>query len=249
MKVPFSWFGNGGHKDEDIRPENNGADKDPFFIEQVKAMRAKFEYRIDMHNVKVVAVTSAIAGEGKTLSSTHLAINLATAGRKKILLVDVDLRKSDLARRLNISPLPGLSEYLSGSAVSMKDIVRNSFWPGLYVIPGGMRIKTPADLLTGPKFRAFLEGVRGQFDLVLLDTPPILPVSDTLSLRDQVDGFVFLFRTNFTPHTMLRQAVEEVGEEKIIGVVLNGVETRSQRYYQKYYGRYYQKIKKEETTA
>jgi Mrp family chromosome partitioning ATPase len=103
--------------------------------------------------------------------------------------------------------------------------------------------------LSGEKFRAFLGDVRSHFDVILLDTPPILPVADTLGLRDQVDGFLFLYRVGHTPHPMMRQAVEEVGEEKILGVVLNGVAPRKQRYYQRYYGKYYQKTIQEDPTA
>jgi len=223
-------------------------DADPFFGEQFKALKAKFEYKADMLKLKVVAVTSAIAGEGKTLSCANLAMNLASSGRKKVLLIDVDLRKADLARGLNIPPLPGLSEFLSGT-VSLKDVLRNSLIPGLYVIAAGTRISAPADLLTGDKFRSFLADIREHFDIILLDTPPILPVADTLSLKDQVDGFIFLYRTGFTPHHMFKQAIEEIGEKNIIGVVLNGVEPHKEKYYQRYYGKYYKKSTPEEPAA
>ena len=215
-------------------------EEDQFFGEQFKALKAKFEYKVDMLKLKVVAVTSAIAGEGKTLSCANLAMNLASSGRKKVLLIDVDLRKADLARGLNIPPLPGLSEFLSGT-VSLKDVLRNTLVSGLYVIPAGTRIAAPADLLAGDKFRSFLADIRDHFDVVLLDTPPILPVADTLSLKDQVDGFIFLYRTGFTPHHMFKQAVEEIGEKNVIGVVLNGVEPYKEKYYQRYYGKYYKK--------
>ncbi len=216
-----------------------GAD-DPFFLEQFKALRAKLEYLIDSRKCKVVGITSAIAGEGKTLLSTHLAINLAATGRKKVLLIDVDLRKSDLANGLAIAPRPGLSEFLLASATP-PDIVRNSLAPGLFIIPGGERIADPADLLAGDRFREFLRQVRDKFDVVLLDTPPVLPVADTLNIKEQVDGFIMVFRAGFTPHPELRQAVEELGEKSVLGVVINGVAPRRQKYYQRYYGKYYRK--------
>jgi capsular exopolysaccharide synthesis family protein len=214
--------------------------EDPMFVEQFKTLRAKFEYRADMLQCKVVAVTSAIAGEGKTLTSGSLAANLASTGRRKVLLVDADLRKSDLARGLRINPLPGLAEYLSGS-VRMHEILRNSIVPGLYVIPGGMRIAAPGDLLAGERFRSFLKEIRDAFDVVLLDTPPIIPVSDTLSIRDLVDGFILVYRAGFTPHLLFKQTLEEIGDKHLMGVVLNGVEPQSERYYQRYYGKYYKK--------
>ncbi|MBI5118526.1 CpsD/CapB family tyrosine-protein kinase [Candidatus Poribacteria bacterium] len=223
-------------------------DGDPRFLEQFRALRAKFEYKAETLKLKVVAMTSAIAGEGKTISCANLAINLASSGRKKVLLIDVDLRKSDLAGALHISPLPGLSEYLIGSA-AVEGIVRNSVVPGMQVIPGGAKITAPADLLAGERFRGFLAAIRSRFDIVLLDTPPILPVADTLGLRNQVDGFIFVFRAGFTPYTMLKQAVEEIGETNILGVVLNGVEPQSCKYYERYYGKYYREIRKGKETT
>lgn len=247
MKFPF-------FKRKDDNPGEPPTDsllfgsKDQFFTEQFKALRAKFEYRASMLNCKVVAVTSAIAGEGKTMSAVNLAVNLASVGRKKVLLVDVDLRKSDLAKGLQIPPFPGLSEYLAGS-VGLKDILRNSVTPGLYVIPGGMRISSPGDLLAGDRFRNFIGDIRDHFDVILLDTPPIIPVSDTLTLSDFMDGFIFVYRSGFTPHPMFRQAIEEIGEKNILGVVLNGIEPRKQRYYQRYYGKYYSKPGKSESSS
>jgi protein-tyrosine kinase len=227
-----------GRKDREEAPILQIGKSDPFYLEQFKALRARIEFLVEQQKMKVIAVTSAIAGEGKTLSAVKLATNLASTQRRKILLIDLDLRKSDVARGLVISPKPGMGEFLRGTG-TLKDIVRNTIVPGLYVIPGGKIIPDPSPLLAAEKIRDFIGKVREQFDVVLLDTPPILPVADTLSLRDQVDGFLFLFRVSYTPHHMFRQALEELGEANIIGVVLNGVEPPSVRYYHKYYGRYY----------
>jgi capsular exopolysaccharide synthesis family protein len=214
--------------------------EDVLYFEQVKALRAKIESKVDLLHVKVVAVTSSIAGEGKTLSCANLAANLSSAGMKKVLLMDVDLRKSDLSRGMGVAQHPGLSDFLAGTA-EPKDILRESIEPGLRIIPAGTRLSDPTDLLAGEKFKRFLIDAREEYDVVLLDTPPILPVADTLMLKDQVDGFVFLFRAGFTPHNIMSQALEEVGEQKVLGVVLNGVEAKSPKYYHRYYGKYYSK--------
>lgn len=221
---------------------------DSLYMEQFKALRAKIEYRVDMHNRKVVAITSAIAGEGKTVSCVNLAKNLASSGRKKVLLIDIDLRKSDLASAMELEPIPGLSELLAGT-VEIKDVVHNSKIAGLRVIPAGSRVPAPADLIAGGKFRSLLKQLRDHFDVILLDTPPVIPVADTINLRDQVDGFLFVYRTGFTPHPMFRQAVEELGENQVLGVILNGVEPQTDRYYQRYYGKYYRKGSKSEPAS
>jgi capsular exopolysaccharide synthesis family protein len=211
------------------------------FLEQFKALRAKFEHQVDLHKYKVVAVTSAIAEEGKTLTSANLAANLASVRRKKVLLIDTDMRKSDIAKRFNIPLKPGLKEFLTGSVPIEKIIHSDNSVTGLRIISGGERGAVPADLLAGNAFRSLLQEMRNKFDIVLLDTPPILPVADTISLRNQVDGFILIFRIGITPYVMLRQALEEIEKDKILGVVLNGVEMKKYKYYQRYYGEYYHK--------
>jgi len=212
--------------------------EDFLYLEQFKALRAKFEYKADLENCRVVAVTSAIAAEGKTVTCINLAKHLAASGRKKILLIDVDLRKADLARSMGIVSVPGLTEYFSGTA-KVEEIIRNADVTGLRVIPAGESISAPFDVIAGNMFRSLLSKLREYFEIILLDTPPLIPVADTIHLREQVDGFLFIYRVGFTPHPMLRQAVDEVGEQNVIGVVLNGVEPFQEKYYQRYYGKYY----------
>lgn len=236
--APMAWRVSAGGNH--LPPLLRRGSEDVLFFEQVKALRAKIESKVDLLHIKVVAVTSSIAGEGKTLSCANLGANLSSAGLKKVLLMDVDLRKSDLSRGMGVAQHPGLSDFLAGTA-EPREILRETIEPGLRMIPTGTRFPNPTNLLAGEKFKRFLGDAREQYDVVLLDTPPILPVADTLTLKDQVDGFVFLFRAGFTPHPMLSQALEEVGQEKVLGVVLNGVEAKSSKYYHRYYGKYYNK--------
>jgi tyrosine-protein kinase Etk/Wzc len=218
---------------------------DPHYYELLKGLRAKVEYKMDTLNLRVLAVSSAIAGEGKTLTAINLAANMASTGRKKVLLMDVDLRKSSIAKELGMAPDSGLSDFLLGS-VPKEKILRNTVVPGLSVIVGGKTILSPADMLAGERFLSLLKELRGQFDLLVLDTPPILPVPDAVTISEQVDAFILLFRFSHTPHQLFRQAIEELGERKIVGVVLNGEEKKADKYYYKYYGKYYQVAHTEE---
>src|SRR4030042_651868 len=163
------------------------------FHEQFKALRAKIDDYLEKEGGRTIAITSAIAEEGKTVTCVNLAMNIATTGRKKVLLVDTDMRKSDLAQGMDLEPGPGLSEYLSGNA-NVKEILRNSLVPGLHVIPAGSEIPESTDLLAREKFRSFLKSAREAFDVILLDTPPVIPVAGPLSLRDQVDRFLLVYR-------------------------------------------------------
>jgi capsular exopolysaccharide synthesis family protein len=228
--------------------------KDFFFFEQIKALRARFESKIVKNQYNVVAITSAIPGEGKTLISANLAANLATIGKRKILLIDADLRKSGLTHNMEIKQSPGLAEFLT-ETIRTEDIIHNSKVPGLYVIPSGMTPPDPTLLLAGEKFQSLVDvfscktqnNSYSHIDsseqyFVILDTPPVLPVADTINLRDRVDGFVFVYRAGFTPHRMFKKAIEDIGVEKIFGVIINGVESQKDYYYRKYYGEYH-KIK------
>ncbi|MBS1245170.1 MAG: Tyrosine-protein kinase EpsD, partial [Deltaproteobacteria bacterium] len=211
---------------------------DPLFQEKYKGLRAMMEQKADLHLMRLLGVTSSIAGEGKTISCALLGRGLASTGRKKVLLVDVDIRKADLTHGMGARRTPGLTEYLLGGA-TLQQIIRPTQVPNLSIITSGIEVTSPADLLAGDKFKSFLQEIRTSYDMVLLDTPPILPVADTPTIRELTDGFLFVYRAGFTPYTMLRQAIEELGEKHVLGAVLNGVEVESDSYYRKYYGAYY----------
>ena len=247
MKIPsFKLFkGNGAGPDRERVDLLKVGEEDQVFLEQFKALRSKLEYKLDMLAWKVIGITSSIAGEGKTLTCAKLAVSLARTKRKLVLLVDADIRKADLSKGFGNPRHPGLTEYLLGGAV-FENIVRKSAAPGLDTVSSGSSVAAPADLLAGDCFRIFIEEARKRYDLVLLDTPPILPVADTMSMRDQLDGLIFVYRAGITPLQMFQQATEEIGEKKILGVVLNGVEPKSERYYGKYYGHYYTSLKNKE---
>jgi capsular exopolysaccharide synthesis family protein len=224
-----------------VSPLNFHPDQcDPNLFSELRRLRAKFEHKANELNLRVVAITSSVSGEGKTLSGAGLATNLATDGRKKVLLLDMDLRNSELAKGLGIPAAPGLSDYLLG-AVSLDEVIRNIMFNELYVISSGSIIEDPSDLLNGNRFKDLIIELRKRYDFVIIDTPPVIPVSDALNIRNIVDGFIFIIRSDFTPFGMIKQAIGEIGEDRIIGVVINGVESEKNRYYKRYYGKYYHK--------
>ncbi|MDA8177991.1 MAG: CpsD/CapB family tyrosine-protein kinase [Desulfobacteria bacterium] len=247
MKIPFLdlFTGNGADPGRERVDLLKVGEEDPIFLEQFKALRSKLEYRMDVLGWKVIGVTSTIAGEGKTLTCAKVAVSLARTKRKAVLLVDADIRKADLSKGFGTPVHPGLTEYLLGAA-AFPDVVRKSAVPGLDTVSSGTSVPAPADLLAGDGFATFIEEARKRYHIVLLDTPPILPVADTMSMRERLDGLIFVYRAGFTPLAMFKQATEDIGEKKILGVVLNGVEPKSERYYGKYYGHYYTSMKAKE---
>lgn len=215
---------------------------DPYYRERIKALRAKLESWVEGERHRVLGVTSSVAGEGKTLLAANLALQFAANGRRKVLLVDTDLRKACVSEYFKLAVSPGLCEALAEQRpVAVETVFRNSRHPNLAIVPSGTLAEDPAGLLAGSRFRAFLEFARKRFDVTILDTAPVLPVADTLGLRDQASGFLFVFRVGFTPQKVLRQALDEIGEKNVLGVVLNGVDQQSRRYYEKYYGSYYRR--------
>lgn len=217
--------------------------EDPLFNEKFKGLRAMVEQKADLHQMRLLGITSSIAGEGKTVICAQLGRSLASTGRKSVLLVDVDIRKADLTRGMGAHRVPGLTEYLLGG-VPFHKIVHQTQIPNLSMITSGGEVTSPADLLAGEKFKSFLQEIRTSYSIILLDTPPVLPVADTQTIRELMDGFLFVYRAGSTPYTMLRQAVEELGEKHVLGAVLNGVEVASDSYYRKYYGEYYHRNEK-----
>lgn len=237
MKIPFFRNDREGPKETSNRYDLLRS-TDPVFIEQYRSFSSRIQYQVDTKDRRLIAVTSAIAGEGKTVSTVHLAMNLAAGGTRKVVLVDTDLRKSDLAKGLRFPSNPGLSDLLDGKA-SLEAVLREVTAQRIHVVPSGRQIKNPWPLLTGERFRNLLKTLRERYDVVLLDTAPVVPVSDTLAVLDLLDGIILVYRLDYTPHYLFRRALEDVGEEKLLGVLLNGVEPGSERYYKKYYGKYY----------
>jgi len=239
MKIPFLQIlsRNGANPDRETTDLMKIGKEDPIFLEQFKALRSKLEYRMDTLGWKVIGVTSTVAGEGKTLTCAKVAVGVARTKRKAVLLVDADIRKADLSKGFGIPVHPGLTEFLLGR-VAFPDVARKTTLPGLFIVSSGTPVSAPADLLAGEGFRLFIEEARKHFDLVLLDTPPVLIVADTMSMRERLDGLIFVYRAGSTPLAMFKQAAGEIGENKILGVVLNGVEPKSDRYIGKYYGKY-----------
>lgn len=245
IKPPF--FRRNGKPSRERRPLNllEVGKEDPLFNEKFKGLRSMVEQKVDNHQVKLLGITSSIAGEGKTIICVNLCRSLASTGRKTILVVDADIRKGDLTHGIGAHRTPGLTEYLLGGA-SLQQIIRETVIPNMSLITTGMEVNSPGDLLAGEKFKSFLQEVRKGYDTILLDTPPVLPVADTPTIRDLVDGFLFVYRAGFTPYSMMRQAIEELGEKYLLGAVINGVEAQTDYYYRKYYGSYYQKKPAEE---
>lgn len=213
---------------------------DPLFMERIRALRAKLEYRFSALGVNAIAITSAVAGEGKTLLSVMLALEFCSGGGKEVLLVDLDLRKSGIEKTLEPgSTTRRLTDFLRGDA-SLKDVIQDSGFRGLHVVFGGTLAEPPTDILNSERMVHFLDEVKKRFDIVIVDTPPLIPVADTIVLKKILKTFLIVARAGSTPYPIMQQAMEELEEAQILGVVLNGVQREKASYYNRYYGKYYE---------
>jgi len=194
---------------------------------------------------KVIMVTSALPQEGKTTTSINCAVVLAQKGIR-VLLIDADLRRPSIHKTLGMGPRSGLSNVLTGSASLEQAITRSPILPNLNVLPAGTPPPNPAELLASTNMRDVLEQLRGQYDHIVVDTPPTLSVTDAVVLSPRADAIVLVIRSGHTTKQALRRSRDILMQvnAKVSGVLLNAVDLRSPDYYYYYeyqgkYARYY----------
>lgn len=191
--------------------------------------------------LRTLVVTSSGPREGKTTIATNLAISLAQSG-KRVLLIDTDLRRPRVHKAMAIENAElGATSVMSGSVALQDALVRSEQTPGLCILPCGPIPETPSELLHQAGFRALLSQAADDFDVVLLDSPPLGAVTDAAIIAPQVDGVIVVVNSNRTTRESLRGALRQLRDvsANVAGGVLNNVDIHSNRYgsYQYYYRR------------
>ncbi|MEM7482261.1 MAG: polysaccharide biosynthesis tyrosine autokinase [Acidobacteriota bacterium] len=186
--------------------------------------------------LQVLAITSAEAGEGKTVTIGNLAIVLAQLGRR-VLLLDGDLRKPRQHQVFGLSNREGLVSYLTGSS-TIEEIVFRTVVPNLFVAPAGPTPPNPSELLASDRMRTLIQQAREQFDFILIDTPPALAVTDATVAASLADGAVLCFRAGKVPREEVRACRDRLlrAEVRILGAVLNCHRAGGARYGRRYEG-------------
>jgi capsular exopolysaccharide synthesis family protein len=171
----------------------------------------------------VIQVTSPNMGDGKTTLITNLAVSIAQSGRK-VLIVDADLRRPRVHRAFGLAGKVGLAEVIAGTA-ELDEAIQITVIPNLSVLPCGRRPQNPAELLTAPRFEDIVDDLRGAFDYVLIDTPPLLAVSDPCIVAPRVDGLLLTIRLSKNGRPAAERARDILSGLKVncIGLVVNGV--------------------------
>jgi capsular exopolysaccharide synthesis family protein len=185
---------------------------------------------------KVVLITSASSEEGKSLTAKNLAVSIAQQG-KRVLLLDADLRRPADQKGLDFSSKDGLSTFLSGERETA-GIFQVDGLKDVFILPAGPVPPNPSELLSSVRMHQLLSDLRSQFDVILIDTPPILPVVDALSLCELSDSALLVARQGVTPVESLKRAYQILASrtsKSSIGMVLNGVQVNSDAYHS-YFG-------------
>ncbi|MGE3267414.1 MAG: CpsD/CapB family tyrosine-protein kinase [Chloroflexota bacterium] len=196
----------------------------PIFPEAEELFRGIYT-RAGLTAPGIVAVTSAIAGEGKTTVALGLAVMVAQDfPERRVLLVETDLRAPVLAVDFDVEPNPGLAEALEG-VYPVGLGYRETFLPNLRLLPAGELTPNPSRLLRSSRFAGVLAATRRNHDLVILDAPALLVTSDSALVTDQADGVIMVVRSGITPAPIVNRALEMVDGERLRGVVLNGAQS------------------------
>jgi len=186
---------------------------------------------------RVIAVTSALPGDGKTLTTLNLAGALAHASQARILVWDLDLRTPSVGKRLGLRVQnPGAVDLIVDPGLTINDVVRRHPQFPIWVIPGGGPLLVPYEVLKSPRLGALLREAREQYDYVVVDTAPLAPVPDSRLIADRVDGFVMVVSAHRTPRKFLEDALNLMEPHQIIGIVFNRDDRRLYGYYGSYYG-------------
>ena len=200
-----------------------------FVSEQFRSLRVRLEALAAERPMRTIAVTSAMPGEGKTTAALNLALVTAMSVDRRVLLVDCDLRRPKVHTALGLRPECGLAEVLAGEA-SLERAVIKVDGTNLEVLPVRGTPSNPSELLGSDRMRALVDEVARSYDQVIFDLPPTLAMPDAKAMCELVDGIVFVVRADQTPEDDVAAALDVLDRRRVLGVILNGVDVKPQRY-------------------
>jgi capsular exopolysaccharide synthesis family protein len=216
-----------------------------YTAEQIRKLRTYIFHMADRPVPRVIMVTSALPGEGKTLVSSNLAIAIAKGEDQQVLLVDCDLRKPSMHQLFKYTPSKGVSEIIQGKA-DISECLLSSPIENLTILPAAKEPPAnPSELLESKKTSALIRDLADRDGnwFIILDTPPIQATVDPKILADVVEGILVVVRYRYTTETEFKMALETLPKDKVLGTILNAVDELPVKKYQynkyKYYKNYY----------
>ena len=205
--------------------------------DRFRFLRMRMREISNASKLKTILVTSALSLDGKSTVSLNLATALSEQGQTDVLLLEADLYHPTLVERLGLTAGPGLAQCIA-SGLDPFSVIRRLSPLGWYFLPAGNQVEDPNELLHGDEFATILRTVSPCFKWVVIDSPPIVPIADSLALARHADASLLVVRAGRTPSEAVTAAFNSLGPKHVLGVVLNGVEGLERLYskYNKYYG-------------
>lgn len=202
--------------------------------EAYKAARTNIMFALAGKGCKKISITSASSGEGKSTTCLNIAITFTQIGAR-VIVVDADLRKPTLHRKLGMANGNGLSHLISGLC-TLQEAINATEYKGLDIITAGHLPPNPAELLGSQQMEQLFVELEKQYDYIFLDTPPLNIVTDATILSSKVDGTIVIVRQEVTQHKELQEALGKLkfAEAKVLGAILHDVKSEKNRRYSKY---------------
>ena len=215
------------------------ASPDSADAETFKVLRGQILFPRDRKVPRSILVTSTFPAEGKTYVATNLAATLALSVDEYVLAIDADLRRPKMHRLFGYGKVQGLHEYLIGGR-KIEELILKSGVEKLSILPAGKIPRNPTELLSSNMMIKFLDEVRESYKdrFFVIDSPPCIVAAETKFLAQHVDGIIYVVMASRTPRKDIEKAIDNLGREKILGIVFNGYE-QARKSYSKYYDRYY----------
>ncbi|MGA2002230.1 MAG: CpsD/CapB family tyrosine-protein kinase [Terriglobales bacterium] len=203
--------------------------------EEFRTLRSRLYQIREKMPLKRLLVTSALPKEGKSFVAANLGQVLVRQHGRRVLVMDADLRNPGMHRHLGTQPKPGLSDYLLGECDEFAILQRGQM-ENLFFIPAGHVVSGAPELLANGRLKLLLQRIEPLFDWIILDSSPVIPVSDSTLVAGVCDGILMVVRSNVTPSDMARRAREEFPDKLLLGVVLNGAPSGKLAQSKYYYG-------------
>jgi len=203
-----------------LEKESPGSEQYKILREQIKRLRVEA-------GIRNFSITSPVKRDGKTTVAVNLAAALSLDYEEQVLLIDGDLRAPAIHRYFNAVQSPGLTDYLgSNSKMDLKSLVRETFLPGLRILPAGKPSHLASELLAKERMNQITEKARAEFPghHIIIDSPPVLATPDPLIIARYVDAVLVVVRAGKTPRDYLTKALQSLNSTKVMGVVLNGAD-------------------------
>jgi capsular exopolysaccharide synthesis family protein len=203
--------------------------------EEFRTLRSRLYQIREKMPLKRLMVTSALPKEGKSFVAANLAQVMVRQHGRRALLIDADLRNPGMHRHLGTTQSPGLADYLLGECDEFGAIQRGPM-ENLFFMPAGRTVGSAPELLSNGRLKMFLQRVEPLFDWIIMDTSPVIPVSDATLVAGSCDGILMVVRSNSTPSDLAKRAREEFPDKLLLGVVLNGAPSGKHAHSKYYYG-------------